>query len=97
MDLLLYLLNGAVFIWDIYFDNCIFRDSEEFSMFSISESSDVGIYNSVIKNNKSGEYSSLVGSYDSERVHFKNCEFENNSYFHFSTEDVYFENCRGNE
>ncbi len=81
----------------IFFDNCIFRDSKEFSMFSISESSNVGVYNSVIKGNESGEYSSLVGSYDSEKVHFKNCEFENNKYVDFSTEDVYFENCKGNE
>ena len=82
---------------DIFFDNCIFRDSEEFSMFSINECSNVGVYNSLIKNNESGEYSSLVSSYESEKVHFKKCEFENNIYFYFSTEDVYFENCKGNE
>jgi len=82
---------------NIFFDNCIFRDSEEFSMFSISESTNIGIYNSVIRNNKSGEYSALVGAHSSEKVHFKNCEFENNTYTSFSEGNVYFENCKGNE
>lgn len=82
---------------DILFDKCIFRDSEEFDMFTIAESSNVGIHNSIIKNNESGEYSSLIGSYDSEKVHFKNCEFENNSYTNFVSGNVYFENCKGNE
>lgn len=82
---------------DIFFDNCIFRDSEEFTMFAINESSNVGVYNSVIKNNKSTGYWSLIGADKSEKVHFKNCEFENNSYSEFSTEGVYFENCKGNE
>lgn len=82
---------------DVFFDNCTFRDSEEFNMFSIAESTNVGVYNSVIKNNESGEYSSLIGAYDSEKVHFKNCEFENNTYTYFSQGNVYFENCKGNE
>lgn len=80
---------------DVFFDKCIFRDSKEFSMFSISDSSNVGIYNSTVKNNESGEYSSLINSYNSQKVHFKNCEFKNNSYLEFAPDNVYFENCEG--
>ncbi len=80
---------------NVLFDNCIFRDTGEYDMFSINESSDIGIINSKIKNNKSGVYSTFIGAYDSNNVYFKDCEFEGNGYFEFSTDNVRFENCEG--
>lgn len=90
-----YGLTEISYSQNIIFDNCVFRDSGEYDMFSINESSDVGIINSSVKNNKSGVYSTFIGAYDSNNVYFRDCEFENNGFFEFTTADVRFENCKG--
>lgn len=90
-----YGLTDISYSQNVIFDNCIFRDSGQYDMFAIDESSDIGIINSMIKNNKSGVYSTMIGSYNSDNVYFRNCEFADNGYFEFSTEDVRFENCKG--
>lgn len=90
-----YGLTEISYSQNVIFDNCVFRDSGEYDMFSITESSDIGIINSTVKNNKSGVYSTFIGAYDSNNVYFKDCEFEDNGYFKFTTEGVRFENCRG--
>lgn len=81
---------------EVTFDNCIFRDTGEYDMFYIDYCSSVKVRNSVIKNNKSGVYSTFIGSYNSDDVYFENCDFDENAYFEFATEDVVFENCRNN-
>lgn len=90
-----YGLTEISYSQNIIFDNCVFRDSGEYDMFSINESSDIGIINSSVKNNKSGVYSTFIGAYDSNNVYFRDCEFENNGFFEFTTADVRFENCKG--
>lgn len=81
---------------EVAFDNCVFRDTEGYDMFYVDYCSSVKVSNSVIKNNKSGVYSKFIGSYNSVDVCFENCDFEENAYFEFATEDVIFENCRSN-
>ncbi len=81
---------------NIIFDNCIFRDTAGYDMFYFDCCANVKVCNSVVKNNKSGVYAELIGSYNSEDVCFENCDFKENAYFEFATEDVIFENCRNN-
>lgn len=90
-----YELIDIVYSQNVVFDNCIFRDTQGYDMFYIDYSENVKICNSVIKNNKSGVYFNLVSVYNSENVCFENCDFKENAYFKFSTDDDIFENCRG--
>lgn len=91
-----YGLIEIMYSHEVAFDNCIFRDTGEYDMFYFEHCSDVKVSNSVIKNNKSGVYSKFIGSYNSENVCFENCDFDENAYFEFATEEVVFENCRNN-
>lgn len=91
-----YGLTDIMYSQNVIFDNCIFRDTDGYDMFYIDCSANVKVCNSVIKNNKSDMHSTLVGSYNSENVCFENCDFKENAYFEFATEDVIFENCKNN-
>jgi len=81
---------GAVSLYhsrDIEFDNCIFRDCREFSIFDYVSCENIMVANSVIKNNISGEYSALISSYESKNAEFNNCVFEANSAANFTDGD----------
>lgn len=80
----------------IAFDNCVFRDTRGFDMFYFYNCSNVKVSNSVIKNNNSGAYATLVAAYNSVDVLFENCNFNANVYREFSTEDVDYKNCKNN-
>lgn len=86
----------ATYSGEIAFDNCVFRDTEGYDMFFIQYCSGFKVKNSIIKNSKSGIYFRIVSAYDSVDVCFDNCDFDENAYFEFATEDVIFENCRNN-
>lgn len=78
----------------IRFYNCIFRDSEEFSMFDINQCQDISVKNSVIKNNRSGEWSAFISTYESKNIEFIRCEFKDNLYTDFcSGQNVKFNEC----
>ncbi len=78
----------------IRFYNCIFRDSEEFSMFDINQCQDISVKNSVIKNNRSGEWSAFISTYESKNIEFTGCEFKDNLYTDFcSGQNVKFNEC----
>lgn len=91
-----YGLIDVMYSQEVTFDNCIFRDTVEYDMFYVDYCSNVKVCNSVIKNNKSGVYSTLIAAYNSVDVYFENCDFEENAYFEFTTKDVIFKNCRNN-
>lgn len=63
----------------ITFDNCIFRDSQMFSMFDFLDCTDICISNSVISDNTS-DNCALIDAYNSENITFVNCDFKNNTY-----------------
>lgn len=91
-----YGLTELSYSQNVIFDNCVFRDTEGYDMFYIDCCENVKVCNGVIKNNKSGVYSEFIGAYNSSGVRFENCDFEENAYFEFATEEVIFENCRNN-
>ena len=78
---------------NINLKSCILRDSSEFSMFSIYNCENVKISDSKISGNKTDGMFSFISSQDSSNVIFENCNFSNNSYKNFSSDDVNFENC----
>lgn len=78
---------------NINLKSCILRDSEQFSMFSIYNCENVKISDSKISGNKSDEMFSFISSTESSNVIFENCNFSNNSYKKFSSDDVNFQNC----
>lgn len=78
---------------NINLKSCILRDSEDFSMFTFDSCENVKVSDSKISGNKSDGMFSFISSQDSNNVIFENCNFSNNSYKKFSSDDVKFVNC----
>lgn len=83
------------------FRNCTFRDSREFSMFSIHDSYDVLLEDcQIVGNHSDSEGYPFISAPNSWKVRFENCEFKENTYHTFlaetdtlSMERIVFENC----
>ena len=87
---------GAVSLYETKnadFNNCIFRDCREFSIFEIINCSNVKISDSLIKDNVSdSEWSSFI-SVSGKNIEFSNCKFEGNKFIKFCDDYVAFNNC----
>ncbi len=79
---------------DISFASCVFKDSQEFSMFEFSNTSNVLIRDSHIRNNRSTERWPFIYALGSQNIEFARCKFYGNSYDILKYEDaVKFRDC----
>ena len=65
------------------FNNCILRDSEQFTMFAMNNCTNVQYKHCTITGNKSGMYNSLISDEGSSNITFFKCLFEKNEYEKF--------------
>lgn len=81
------------------FNNCTFKDSEEYTMFSISDCNNMKFNDCTIRGNKCGIYGSLVGAYGSRNIEFIKCLFENNTYDYFCSvnDNITLTSCKGKD
>lgn len=83
------------------FQECTFRDSKEYNMFSFQDCYNILLQDCLISGNHSDAgYFPFISAPNSYKVLFKNCEFRENTYSDFlaetdslSMERIVFENC----
>ncbi|MBQ9314800.1 MAG: right-handed parallel beta-helix repeat-containing protein [Clostridia bacterium] len=77
------------------FNNCIFRDNGEYTMFAIHKCKDTLFNNCTITSNRSDYVSSLISASESSNITFTQCLFEGNKYDYFSSteDDVRLNGC----
>lgn len=81
------------------FNNCTFKDSEEFNMLGIHDCNNVKFQNCIIRGNNCGSYGSLIAAGGSRNIAFTKCLFENNTYNYFSSvdDDITLTSCKGKD
>ena len=77
------------------FNNCTFRDSKEFTMLDLIDSSNIYFNKCKFDNNSVDDdnYSSFINSSEYSEIIFKNCIFTNNHYKTFATFQPEMINC----
>lgn len=61
------------------FDNCIFRNSQMFTMFDMYNCRDISFSNSTVQSNQSDDCA-FIGAYNCSNITFENCDFKNNTF-----------------
>lgn len=81
------------------FDNCTFKDSQEYTMFALIGCQNIQFNNCNITGNTCDYSSSLISATDSSGITFTKCLFENNTYdyFCFMDDEVELISCKGKD
>ena len=83
---------------NIYFQNCVLRDSEGFYQIEMNYSRNINFEDCKITNNKTSEYmNTFIALSSSHDIMFKKCDFKNNKYKIRNDNGVEFIDCTFND